>query len=61
MNEKPKIDVDALETLEKSKNEILERVAAKLRKQVQTPECGAGHQSHSAGNSGRTHTSTTSH
>ncbi len=60
MNEKPKIDVDALETLEKSKNEILERVAAKLRKQVQSPECGAGHSSHSSGNSGRTHSSTTS-
>ena len=31
MSEKPKIDLEALETLEKSKNEILERVAAKLR------------------------------
>ena len=31
MSEKPKIDVEALETMEKSKNEILERVAAKLR------------------------------
>lgn len=61
MSEKPKIDVEALETLEKSKNEILERVAAKLRQQVQDPQCGAAHSSHSSGNAGRTHNSTTSH
>ena len=61
MSTKPKIDVEALEALEKSKNEVLERVAAKLRKQVQAPECGAGHSAHSSGNSGRTHTSTTTH
>lgn len=59
MSEKPKIDVEALETLEKSKNEILERVAAKLRQQVEAPQCGAGHSSHSSGSSGRTHMSTT--
>lgn len=59
MSEKPKIDVEALETLEKSKNEILERVAAKLRQQVESPQCGAGHSSHSSGNSSRTHNSTT--
>lgn len=58
MSEKPEIDVEALEKLEKSKNEILERVAAKLRKQVQDPQYGAYHNSHSAG-SGRTHSSTT--
>lgn len=61
MSVKPQIDVEALEILEKSKNEVLERVAAKLRKQVQEPECGAGHSSHSSGNSGRTHSSTTTH
>lgn len=31
MSEKPNIDLEALETLEKSKNEILERVAAEPR------------------------------
>ncbi len=31
MSEQPKIDVEALETMAKSQNEILERVAAKLR------------------------------
>ena len=59
MSEKPKIDLEALETLEKSKNEILERVAAKLRQQVEAPQCGAGHSSHSSGASSRTHSSTT--
>ena len=61
MNEKPEIDVEALEKLGKSKNEVLERVAAKLRQQVQDPQCGAGHTSHSAGASSRTHQSTTTH
>ena len=59
MSEKPKIDLEALETLEKSKNEILERVAAKLRQQVEAPQCGAGHSSHSSGCTARTHSSTT--
>jgi hypothetical protein len=57
-----KIDQEALKELETSKNEVLKRVAEKLKTQLQEGEvvCGA-HSSHSSGNSNRTHTSSTSH
>ncbi|MCX6620114.1 MAG: hypothetical protein NTY38_03360 [Acidobacteria bacterium] len=58
MNE-PKLDSEAIKELEESKNEILRRVAEKLRGQVEDGLC-AGHSSHSSGTAGKTHSSTTS-
>ena len=57
---KPKLDADAIKELEKSKNDILRRVAEKLKGQVEDGLC-AGHSSHSSGSAGRTHSSTTTH
>lgn len=54
------IDVEALKELEASKNDVLKRVAEKLRSQVSGNVC-AGHSSHSSGAAGRTHTSSTTH
>jgi hypothetical protein len=54
-----KVDLDALKELEQSKNDVLRRVAEKLKNQVGTEMC-AGHFSHSSG-AGRTHSSSTSH
>lgn len=54
------IDVDALKELEQSKNEVLRRVAEKLKNQTGTEMC-AGHSSHSSGSAGRTHQSSSSH
>ena len=57
-----KIDQEALKELEASKNEVLKRVAEKLKEQLQEGEIVCGyHSSHSSGSAGRTHTSTTSH
>jgi hypothetical protein len=56
--DKPKLDSEAIKELEQSKNDILRRVAEKLKGQVEEGLC-AGHSSHSSGNSGRTHSSTT--
>lgn len=59
---KKKIDQDALRELEESKNEVLKRVSEKLKSQLQegVVVCGS-HMSHSSGNSGRTHSSSTTH
>lgn len=54
------IDIDALKELEASKNDVLKRVAERLRNQMSGNTC-AGHSSHSSGNSSRTHSSTTTH
>jgi hypothetical protein len=54
----PKLDSEAIKDLEQSKNDILRRVAEKLRGQVEEGLC-AGHSSHSSGASSRTHSSTT--
>jgi hypothetical protein len=56
---KPKLDPEAIKELEKSKNDILQRVAEKLKSQVEDGLC-AGHSSHSSGSAGKTHSSTTS-
>lgn len=60
--DKPKLDSEAIKELENSKNEILRRVAEKLKSQAQDGLDGlcAGHSSHSSGG-GKTHSSTTSH
>jgi hypothetical protein len=57
--DKPKLDSEAIKELEQSKNEILRRVAEKLRDQVEEG-LSAGHSSHSSGAAGKTHSSTTS-
>jgi hypothetical protein len=57
--DKSKVDPEAIKELEKSKNEILRRVAEKLKSQVEDGLC-AGHSSHSSGSAGRTHSSISS-
>jgi hypothetical protein len=58
---KKDIDPAVVAELEQSKNEVLKRVAEKLKDQMATCAVGAGHSSHSSGASARTHNSTTSH
>ncbi len=56
------IDPDVVAELERSKNEVLKRVAEKLKKQMDVSCVTAkGHTSHSSGNGGRTHASNTTH
>ena len=55
----PKLDSEAIRELEQSKNDILRRVAEKLRGQVEEGLC-ASHSSHSSGSAGKTHSSSTS-
>ncbi|MCL2156346.1 MAG: hypothetical protein FWH53_11840 [Leptospirales bacterium] len=59
--QKKTIDPDVVAELEQSKNEVLQRIAEKLKTQMQVDCVTAGHSSHSSGNSGRTHTSSTTH
>jgi len=54
------IDPAVVEELEQSKNEVLQRIAEKLKKQMEVDCLAAAHTSHSAGG-GRTHSSTTTH
>lgn len=61
MNDKTPLDQNVIDELEKSKNEVLQRVAEKLKNQMNSDCVTAGHSSHSSGSSGRTHTSTTTH
>ena len=57
MNSK-EIDVETLEKLEASKKAVLQRVAERLRNQIETTDnVSASHSSHSSGAGGRTHTS----
>lgn len=58
MNSK-EIDVETLEKLEASKKAALQRVAERLRNQIETDKVSAYHSSHSSGGS-RTHTSVVS-
>lgn len=53
------IDVETLEKLEASKKAVLQRVAERLRNQIETTDnVSASHSSHtSGGGAGRTHTS----
>jgi len=60
-HEKKNIDPAVVAELEQSKNDVLQRIAEKLKNQMDSTCVGAGHSSHSSGNSGRTHTSSTSH
>ena len=61
-NEKKSIDPAVVAELEQSKNEVLQRIAEKLKNQMDSTCVGAGHSSHSSGSSnGRTHSSSTSH
>lgn len=57
MNSK-EIDIETLEKLEASKKAVLQRVAERLRNQIETDnvKVSAMHNSHSSGNS-RTHSS----
>lgn len=50
-----------IEELENSKNEVLRRIADKLKTQLDDDCVSAGHSSHSSGMSSRTHSSTTTH
>ena len=55
------IDVETLEKLEASKKAVLQRVAERLRNQVETNNVSASHSSHSSTpSSGRTHSSNVS-
>ena len=55
------IDVETLEKLEASKKGVLQRVAERLRNQIETTDnVSAFHSSHSSGGGGRTHTSVVS-
>jgi hypothetical protein len=56
MNSK-EIDVETLEKLEASKKAVLQRVAERLRNQIETDNVSASHCSHAAGSPGRTHMS----
>lgn len=56
-----KIDSNVVAELEQSKNEVLQRIAKKLKAQMEGTCVSAGHSSHSSGSSGRTHSSTTTH
>ncbi|MDR1038195.1 MAG: hypothetical protein LBT40_17000 [Deltaproteobacteria bacterium] len=53
------IDPAVVSELEQSKNDVLKRVADKLKNQMESSHVGAGHSSHSSG-TGRGHSSTTS-
>lgn len=61
MSEKKILDQNVVDELEKSKNEVLQRIAAKLKNQINSNSVCAGHNSHSSGMSGRTHSSSTTH
>ena len=61
MKEKTPLNPSVIDELEQSKNEVLQRIAEKLKNQMNTDGVTAGHSSHSSGNSGRTHSSTTTH
>jgi len=61
MAEKTSIDQNVVEELEQSKHEVLQRIAEKLKGQMNSDCVTAGHSSHSSGTGGRTHNSTTSH
>jgi hypothetical protein len=54
------IDPVVVNELEQSKNEVLQRIAEKLKDQMDSACVGAGHSSHASG-AGRTHNSTTTH
>lgn len=60
MKEKTPLNPSVIDELEQSKNEVLQRIAEKLKNQMNSDCVTAGHSSHSAG-SGRTHQSTTTH
>ena len=52
------IDVETLEKLEASKKAVLQRVAERLRNQIETTDnVSASHSSHSSSPQSRTHTS----
>ena len=61
MSEKAKIDQNVVDELERSKNEVLQRIAEKLKNQMNTDCVTASHNSHSSGTAGRTHQSFTTH
>ena len=61
MSEKTPLTQSVVDELENSKNEVLQRIAEKLKNQMQSDCVSAGHNSHSSGPGGRTHTSTTTH
>ena len=61
MNKNEKIDQNVINELEESKNEVLQRIAEKLKKQMDSGCVTAGHSSHTSGYSNRTHSSTTTH
>jgi hypothetical protein len=60
MNSK-EIDIETLEKLEASKKAVLQRVAERLRNQIETTDnVSASHSSHTSGSGGRTHISVVS-
>lgn len=61
MSETKPIDENVVRELEQSKNEVLKRIAEKLKSQMNSDCVTAGHSSHSSGSSSRTHRSTTTH
>jgi hypothetical protein len=61
-NEKKSIDPAVVAELEQSKNEVLQRIAAKLKDQMDTTCVSAGHSSTTSGHrSSGTHSSHSSH
>jgi len=63
MNEKTPIDPAVVAELERSKNEVLQRIAAKLKGQMDTTYCvNAGHNSSTSGHrASGSHSSHSSH
>lgn len=61
MEKKNAPNQNVIDELENSKNEVLRRIADKLKAQLDSDCVIAGHSSHSSGSSSRTHNSTTSH
>ena len=61
MESKQSPNQSVIDELENSKNEVLKRVAEKLKTQLESDSVCSGHSSHTSGPGGRTHNSTTTH